>query len=309
MTVGIGVMCEYGDCIVIASDMRASYCGMAVDPHDRTGKQYVFAPFNFSAAIAGSTSSTHAIVSELCTYLKEYIKAKQKQPEVVMVLEHMRNALEYSRKKELRRLQNCEMQLQLGCTLNDWLTGKLPTGDPINGYAVREGMRVLKGVREAFRSKVGIILAGFLQTGPVFLRGLGFEPVEDAASPAIYVIGGKGAVEAFQVLITRKQNVEMSLARTVLHVFEALKAAKIDEGVGDPASYVVMRPWNVPTPHGMQRLDSEHPLLKQWSKTYRLRDTEPLDLPMAKTLIEGALFVEKVKRSQWLGPQTLMREL
>lgn len=125
----------------------------------------------------------------------------------------------------------------------------------------------------------------------------------------IYAIGGKGAVEAFQVLIDRKQNVEMSLARTLLHIYEALRAAKADKGVGDPASYVVMRPWTVPRPHGMQRLYPEHPLLQQWSKAYRLRDTEPLELPMAKTLIEEALFVERVKRSNWLGPQTLMREL
>lgn len=309
MTVGIGVMCDHGDSIVIASDMRASYCGMAVDPHDRTGKQYEFAPFNLSAAIAGSTSSTHAIISELCVYLKGYIDAKLKKPEGVMVLEHIRDSLEYARKKELRRLQNCEMQLQLGCALDDWLAGKLPTGQPMNEYALREGLRILRSVRQGFRNKVGIILAGFLKSGPVFMRGLGFEPVEDAASPAIYAIGGRGAVEAFQVLINREQNVEMGLARTLLHVYEALKAAKTDRGVGDPASYVVMRPWSVTTPHGMLRLHPEHPLLQQWSETYRLRDTEALEMPMARQLIDGALFPERVKRSRWLGPETLMGEL
>jgi hypothetical protein len=249
MTVGIGVMCEDSNCIVLASDMRASYRGMHVDPHDRAGKQYSFPPFNLAACIAGSGSSTHAVVSEFSTYLRAYADAKIKTPEAAMVLEHIRDSLEYARKKELRRLQNCEMEHELGCDLYDWQIGKLPTGIAFNEFAHREGLKVLRRVRDEFRNKIGIIVAGFLKTGPVFFRGLGFEPIEEQAIPANYVIGGKGAIEANQVLINRKQNGEMGIARTLLHIYLALKAAKIgDKGVGDPAHYVVIRPWTIPAP-------------------------------------------------------------
>lgn len=310
VTVGIGVLCEDGDCIVLVSDMRATYRGMHVDPHDRAGKQYSFPPFNLAACIAGSGSSAHAVVSEFSTYLRAYAAEKLKTPERVMVLEHVRDSLEYSRKKELRRLQNCEMEHELGCDLYDWQIGKLPTGIVFNEYVYRGGLKALRRVRDDFRGKVGIIVGGFLKTGPVLFRGLGFEPIEESATPPNYVIGGKGAIEANQVLIDRQQNGEMSLARTLLHLYLALKAAKIsDKGVGEPAHYVVIRPWTVPAPHGMLRFNAEHPLLKQWSKTYRFRSTEPLDTSFAKDLINAALFPDKFRRSQLLGPRTLMGEL
>ncbi len=284
MTVGIGVLCDNAESIILAGDMRATYRGMAVAPHDKTGKLYDFAPFTLAAAIAGSTSSTHAIVSELSMYLREIINAQIEQPNKYVYLEHIEKALEMARKKELRRLQECEIHAQLGCDLNDWLAGKLPTGQPMNEYAHKWGVTVLKGVRNDFRNKVGIIVAGFLKSGPVFLRGLGFEPVEDAASPANYVIGGLGATEAFKVLIKRGQNVEMGIARSLFHVYEAMKAAKVDAGVGDPASYIVMRPWSVARPQGMLRFHPDHPMLKQWSKAYR-RDSSPLEIPWANNLI------------------------
>ena len=309
MTVGIGVLCEGAECIIVASDMRVTYHGMGVNPHDRAGKQYGFEPFNLCAAIAGSTSSTHAIISELSQNLRNLIKAKLKQPKRHVFLEHIRDCLEDSRKKELRRIQACEMSSQLGCELHDWLAGKLPTGEPFNDRAHREGMRILAGVRKEFRSKVGIIVAGFLKSGPVFLRGLGFEPVEDAASPAVYVIGGTGAVEAMRVLIERQQNVEMGIARSLLHVYEALRAAKIDKGVGDAASYVVMRPLTARLPNGMLRFLPDHPLLKQWSKMYRLRDTSPLDSRTANDLIDLGFNAERVKNSELLGPAELIGEL
>jgi hypothetical protein len=309
MTVGIAVLCDYGETIILAGDMRATYRGMDVDPHDKTGKLYDFAPFNLSAAIAGSTSSTHAIVSELSMYLRELIKEKEQHPDRSIFLEHIEKALEMSRKKELRRLQACEMNSQLGCELNDWLAGKLPSGEPFNEHAHRWGLQILKNVRSEFRNKVGIIVAGFVNNGPVFLRGLGFEPVEDAASPAIYVIGGRGASEAFSVLIRRGQNVEMGIARSMFHIYEALKAAKVDEGVGDPASYVVMRPWTVARPQGMLRFHPDHPMLKQWCETYRRGDTSPLESRESNELIYRALDVERIKDTQWLGPKNLVGQL
>lgn len=309
MTVGIGVVCDEGDSIILAGDMRVTYCGMDVDPHDRAGKLYEFSPFNLSAAIAGTTSSTHAIISEFCVYLKAYCQAKLKEPEKVLRFEHIRDSLEFARKKEMRRLQECEMQSQLGCSLSDWLTGKLPTGEKFNEIALRWGTQVLRSVRKDFRNKVGIIVAGHIEVGPIFLRALGFEPVEEAPSPANYVIGGKGAVAALEHLNKRKQNIEMGLARSVLHVHEAMKASKIDKGVGDPAHYVVLRPWTVSRPQGMLRIDGEHPTLKQWAKDYRKKDTDGLEVREANDLIQRALFPSTYLKKHLLGPRELIGKL
>ena len=313
MTIGIGVMCEYGDCAILASDMRVTYGTMPIDPHDRAGKQFSFPPFNFGATMAGSTSSVHAIVSEFASQLKilllAYVQAKEKNPKVKIQFEHIRNALEFSRKKELRRLQACAMDSELGLSLEDWLVGKLPTGQPFNRYAHAEGLRVLKNVKDNMQYNAGIIVAGFLREDAIFMRGLGASPVEEFASPANYVVGGKGAVEALKVLVNRKQNVEMGVARSLLHVYEALNAAKLDKAVGEPSSYVVIRPHTKRRPNGMQRIFPEHHLLEQWSKKYKLTETDALEAPFANQLIDAALSPDRSKRNQWLGPKELMLEL
>ena len=313
MTVGIGVMCEDGDCVVLASDLRVTYGKMKVTPHERAGKQYDFPPFNLAACIAGSPSSTHAIVSEFSGQLRNLIEAwirlRKDKPEARIYFEHIRNALEFARKRELRRLQTCAMETDLGLSLRDWLKGKLPTGESFNEYAHKEGLRVLRRVKEDMYSKTAVIVGGFLRDEAVFCRALGALPVEESVTPAIFVIGGKGAVEAQQVLINRNQSIEMGIARTLLHVYEALKAARSDKGVGDPCGYVVIRPHTKSAPNGVLRFHSQHPILKKWSKEYALRDTEPLESRFANDMINGGMTVATAKRSQWLGPRSVMREL
>jgi 20S proteasome alpha/beta subunit len=313
VTVGIGVLCEGGECAVIASDMRATYGKTKVDPHDKAGKQFAFPPFNISGAIAGSPSSTHAVFSELANQLRILIlawqRARDKNLPAEIQFEHIRNAIEFARKKELRRLQSCAMESELGVSIYDWIAGKLPTGQPFNEYAMREGLRVLKQVKSEMDFKVGIILAGFLREDAIFLRGIGAYPIEESATPSIYVIGGKGAIDALQVLVNRNQDVEMGIARTLLHVYEALRAAKSDKGVGEPSGYLVIRPHTTRRPNGIQRIFPNHPLLEQWSKEYKLRDSESLATRTANDLINAALFPAKLPPSQWLGPKELMLEL
>lgn len=305
VTVGIGAICEHGNCAVLASDVRVSFHPMRVEAHDWSGKQYYFAPFNLAAVIAGSTSSTQAIVSQLSDNLKYLLLAKQKKPEFQPQFEHIRNALEQARKRELRRLQTCEMELQLGVSLQDWIAGKLPSGDVFNEYAHAEGRKVLRGVRDEFLGKFGIILTGFLNGSAVFLRGRGFEPVEEGVTPAIHVIG-HGGKAALEVLNRRKQNVEMGIARTILHVYQALEAAQTDKTVGKASSYVVMRPWGSSRPHGMLRFRADHPTIKQWDAQYRLKSTEGLESSFANRLIDLALTPARVpNKRDLLGPKAM----
>jgi len=305
VTVGIGVLCENGNCAILASDTRVTYRDMNVSPHDWAGKQYPFPPFNLAAAIAGSISSMHAVVSEFAADLKRLLAVKQEDPEFKIVFEHIRNALERARKKELRRLQACAMESELGASLDDWLAGKLPTGNPFNELALQWGLGVLNRVKEKMPTRVGIIVAGFILDNPIFMRGIGAEPVEEGSTPAIYVVGGQGACEAQKYLIDRKQSIEMGIARSLMHVHEAMKVAKNDKGVGEPSDYVVMRPRTVATPNGMLRFKWNHPQLEKWSEEYKLLGTEALELRFANDLVNGGLYPERIQRSQWLGPKAL----
>jgi hypothetical protein len=312
VTVGIGVLCEAGDCAILASDTRVCYGTTKVDPHERAGKQYPFPPFNFGAAIAGSTSSTHAVVSELSGQLRMLLKAwiaqRKDNPEIQLFMEHISRAIDIARKRELRRLQNCAMET-LGVSLPDWLAGKLPDGRPFNEYAHREGMRILKHVKDEMQFQCAILVVGFLRDSPIFFRGIGAEPLEEASTPGIYVIGGKGAVAAMQHLIDRRQSIEMGIARSLLHVYEALKIAREDKAVGEPSGYTVMRPWTHARPNGRLRFPADHPLLQQWSRTYALRDTEALESNFANELADRALVPDRSKPSQQLGPKNVQTEL
>ena len=310
MTVGIGVICDEGDTAIIASDTRVTYGTMKVPQHEYAGKQYDFPPFNFAAAIAGSTSSTHEIVSEFSGQLMTLLARKQADPTFVIQFEHLRNAIEIARKKALRTLQACTMESDLGCSLEQWLSGKLPSGLPFNEYAHREGLRILQGVKNGAYSKMAVIVAGFLRENPIFLRGLGASPVEESATPAIFVIGGKGAVEAQHVLNTREQSIEHGIARTLLHIYEALRAAtQADRYVGTPSSYVIIRPRTARRPNGVLRMSANHPLLVGWAKKYKQCSSEGLDSRAANDLAHEALFVARTKISQWLGPQEMMVDL
>lgn len=305
LTVGIGVVCESGDCVIVASDVRVTYRGMGSDPHDWSGKQYPFPPFNLVATIAGNTSSTHAVVSEFSAELRKLILAKQADNQFQIEFEHIRNSLERARKKELRRLQACAMDSQLGVSIEDWIAGKLPTGDSFNQYALREGLRILKGVADEMEHRVGIIVAGFNRGKPVLIRGLGARPAEDGPSPAIFVIGGKGAHEAHKVLTKRDQSIEMGIARSLFHVCEAMEVARKDKGVGKPSDYTVMRPYGLSGLTGILRVKWNHPQLKAWRKKYKNRSTNGLEKEFANDLIREALFIGRHKKSEWLGPKEL----
>jgi len=52
MTLGVGVLCEHGECIVMASEQRATYGNSPVGPNDQCGKQYDLNPLNVFVSVA-----------------------------------------------------------------------------------------------------------------------------------------------------------------------------------------------------------------------------------------------------------------
>jgi hypothetical protein len=278
VTIGIGVLCDGGKTAILASDVRVTYRGANLPPTDAAGKQYDFAPFLLAAAVAGEPKVCHPVISEITEWLRKVMVIKNKHPELPFVLEEVHRIIEYSRKKELRRLQGCAMEAKLGVSLAEWQAGKLPNADNLDPMALRWGLSVLEDVRNGLKSSLGLILVGFVDTGIVFFRAQGAEPLEDAATPEFHVIGS-GSEAALEVLIRREQNIFASTARSLLHVYEALKAArKQEKTVGPPAAYCVIRPARASKPNGLMRFPAESRLVRGWYKAYQKRtSTRSLD--------------------------------
>lgn len=289
MTIGIGVLCDDGDTAILASDMRVTYGNSPVSPSDSAGKQYEFPPYLLSASIAGRANINEAVISVMALHLSELLVQKQKQPDGLFVSEHVRHILERARKQELRKLQECAMLGELGVSLDDWISGTLPDGRKFTEESFRWGLAILQRVKKEFVSKLALIVVGFADNGIVFMRGIGAEAIEEAASPACYVIGS-GSYAAMEVLTERRQNIETSMARSLLHVYEAMKAARKEKTVGPPSAYVVIRPARLGKTSGVWRFPAESPLLRGWCKAYQKRsDTGSLDMPLPNDQVRGLL--------------------
>jgi len=98
-------------------------------------------------------------------------------------------------------------------------------------------------VREVVRSygfAVRLIVAGFMRGQTMFFRAVEKNRLQEETSPGVYVIGS-GQIHAMKALNRRDQQPHMSLARTLLHVHQAMLAARSERTVGIAQGYVVMK--------------------------------------------------------------------
>jgi len=264
VTIGIGVICERGDCIVIGSDMRASYGTEPeiIGPNDQCGKVFRLAPFPTIACVAGRMSECHAVVSQICNSVR---KLRQRRD---IGREHVMNIIDEARKRELRLIYSWTLTTKLGISLHDWVRGEVP-GGKLDKLILRAGVNFLKDAP----LRVELIVGGFMRRRTMFFRAVQKNRLEEESSPGVYVIG-TGQRHAMRVLNRRGQHFGMSLSRTLLHVHEAMIAARKEQTVGPATSYIVMRK-HVPE---LLYLPTTSPTLDSWKRAYRERpNTASLD--------------------------------
>ena len=302
VTVGIGVLCDGGKTAILASDMRVTYRNKFLPPSDHCGKQYDFAPLLLAASVAGNPAVCQPVIAMIAENLGNLLYEKQKNPERLLVMDHVRLVVEHARKRELRMLQGCAMERELGVSLAEWQTGKLPNSDKLDPLALKCGRAVLQRVSEGFKGEMGLIVVGFVENGPVFFCAQGAEPLMQGANPEYYAIGS-GAAAATDVLIRRGQNIYLTMARSLFHVHEALQAARRSERtVGPPSPYVVIRPPAMLAQAGMFRFPAKCDLLKGWDKAYKKRkSTASLDGDVPKVQATGLLRKHEPDESQLLS--------
>jgi len=121
--------------------------------------------------------------------------------------------------------------------------------------------------------KVGLIVGGFMRRQTMFFCAVGKNRLQEESSPGVYVIGS-GQIHAMNVLNQRQQSHAASLPRTLLHVHEAMIAARAERTVGTAIGYIVLRK-HVARP---VFLHATSHTLEDWRKAYAGRaSTASLD--------------------------------
>jgi hypothetical protein len=232
MTVGVGAICESGNCIVLGSDTRASYDRpFKLGPNDWTGKIYDL-PHGFFADIAGIISKCHGISSQLAV---EFAKLQGS-----FKLDEVRFALNEGRVYELMMNAGDQIHVQFGLSLKKWQ--ELPR----NAAVYRGGKAIIR--MQPLEAE--IIIAGFMpwkleeipigSTPVVLLRASRKCPVEIENS---FTTIGSGGNRARKTLDRRGQNPHRSFGRTAIDVIHAMRAAhrQNKRHVGLPDDLFVIR--------------------------------------------------------------------
>jgi len=282
MTVGIGALCEDGRCVVLGSDMRASYPGSSVDPHDLVGKQWHYSEVprfeNVSCAIAGRLG----ICTDVAYALKRKFWRLSKKKKTIC-REDIGRAIDAARWEVLHRYYDWALKTHFDMPWERILQGEAP-----EGYTCAEAIAEGRAICEGYPFKAELIVSGFIDGQPVLFRASCKEELQSDMSPGVYVIGSRGARAAMNHLNKRGQMLMRGLPSTLLHIHEAMEAArKADrEQIGPPAIYAV-----ISFDHGLWRFDPQSHLLRGWAKAYKNReDTSSLETELAKEQVRMQLF-------------------
>jgi 20S proteasome alpha/beta subunit len=175
-------------------------------------------------------------------------------------LDNLLEIVESARFAEHKARLNGQMKKHLKMTLKQWQA--LPSSSP----QYRRGKRL----NNRYWLPVEFLVGGII-------RGIGcfvyFIPDEDEASEESLICIGTGGPTAYDWLMKRSQEVHMSLPRTLVHVAEAMREARLKnpKTVGEPADYLVI------TAEQTRRMPAKHPALQQMLSQYAAGDTEEID--------------------------------
>jgi len=259
VTVGIGVLAEAGNCVILASDTRATFPKSGIGPHDECGKQWQLLPFHCSACAAGLLSVAQPLVDELSHQFVKLSNPRRKR----IYTEHVALAIDWARYLIFRRRVDWSMRTSYCLTLRQWHAGRVKPGklDPL---ILKAGKVLIRA--EPFNAE--LIVGGFLGNHQlVFYKASGKRHLELSTTPGVYVIG-TGGQAAMEHLNRRGQNADCSLARSLLHVAEAAEAARRAnrDTVGKPSHFVLT--WKDGT---MERFDPEACVINSSSSKDSLR--------------------------------------
>jgi hypothetical protein len=255
LTVAIGVLAESGTIAIIGSDLRGTFPKLR--PNETTGKAWTLPrPFNCGVATAGTLRDCQPFVDHLWGNLRQLVDRE------TIFNEEIESAINDARFRVFRCRADWNMRTTYGLTLAQWQRGKIHSGklDPL---LVKAGKLLVEGTP----FNVQAIVAGFIRERLVFCKFDTRHHVEWSATPGIFAIG-IGARLAINHLNKRDQNAGCSFARSLLHVAEALEAAKREPSgtVGKPSRFLIAA-----ADGSRAQFLPDHPTLLAWKKAYKKR--------------------------------------
>jgi hypothetical protein len=258
----------------MAADGKGSFENEPSLSHERIGKQYSL-PFGLYGNIAGVVTLCNSVMNRIFTGLEAHRGSS------TLRLDTLRDAVEDARYAEFLHYVDGKMRRHLGMTVEQWQ--QLPSAS----LHYRRGQRLLN------RSPLPVegLIGGIVGSGCVIHFGLG-----DTACADPLACIGIGADAAYRWLVKRSQEVYMSIPRTILHIAEAMREAKLDQPktVGDPADYVVI------TERQIRRMPAKDPTLQQMLAKYVEADTEEIDSSdEIWRAIQGAMYLPGISKADY----------
>lgn len=253
MTIGIGLACENGNCVILAADTRGSYESKRIRNNEEVGKQFQL-PAGFFACIAGKLVHCESFIA----YFTTYLDAQGIDP-LRVLHDDIRIPMRLAQADTVRDVYDGAMLKETGMRFAEWK--ELMQKDPA---MFNRGTEIFTKTEMPLEALVG----GFSEGNFVLLKMVDKEQIQIV--PSFETIGS-GADLALNKLNDRAQNLHYSFQRSVLHVAEALEEAKLDPGVGDAADWVIM------VPGGIKRLPAKHMLLTDLKGKYVGRKTDELE--------------------------------
>jgi len=250
VTIGIGCLCNGGETIIMAADTRGTYRDPSIPNHERIGKQFDLS-IHGCANFAGHVPICTSVISELCAEIDKLAT------EPVIYHDHIRNAIRNAQFHEHVFRLDYEMVKKLGMPLLDWKAMNQTT------LAYRRGAKLAN----RFELDMHLTVAAYVRGSAVLLEALYSDPAAMVHTSVI----GSGYDHAIDVLNNRGQDANTSWQRTLVHVAEAMQAARADQYVGAPSDFVVL------TPRSLRRFPADDAYLGQLLVKYWGKDTGDMD--------------------------------
>jgi hypothetical protein len=211
-------------------------------------------PFGLCSSFAGNVEVCNAVVSRLGTALEAH------PPNLPMRLDYLMNALEGAGFAEWQRIVDAEMKRHLVMSLQEWQQMSEAS------LLYRRGQRLVNRTALPVEMIIGGIVLGSATIVHV--------PYMDIPRADWLACVGTGGDAAYTKLTQRSQHAHMTIPRTMLHVLEALNAAREAEPntVGAPSDFIVI------TARQTRRMPANSPVLQRMLDTYGGTDnTEGID--------------------------------
>jgi len=254
LTIGIGLACESGNCLILAADTRGTYQQGHLHANEEVGKQFQL-PAGFFSCIAGKLVHCESFIA----YFTTYLDAQEINP-LLVLHDDIRIPMRLAQADTVRDVYDGAMVKETGMRFAEWK--ELMQKDPA---MFKCGTEIFKKTEMPLEALVG----GFSEGNFVLLKMIDKEQIEIV--PSFDTIGS-GADLALNKLNDRAQNLHYSFQRSVLHIAEALEEAKLDPGVGDAADWVIMEQGG-----GIARLPAKHEVLKELVSDYAGKLSDKLD--------------------------------